>query len=243
MIKYKNKTEGVGKSSLISTFVSRHFSEVVPGIMTRVRLPPDPENSCITTIVDSQGGDAALISAVANMSTAGTTTTASNSMINNNITSNTDGNSIISGGGGGERGGGMETLTIPNSPSASVSIAPTTPGGSTYTALRSFSTSARPSGMGGIENVDSIILIYDLDRDETFFRLENHWLPLIERCYNGGVSNYVPTKFNDFFLNLHLFKLKKKKNSHMNEIPADTFVFSILLFCCHIDIVTGNCCR
>jgi len=90
--------EGVGKSSLISTFVSRHFSEVVPGIMTRVRLPPDPENSCITTIVDSQGGDAALISAVANMSTAGTTTTASNSMINNNITSNTDGNSIISGG-------------------------------------------------------------------------------------------------------------------------------------------------
>ena len=42
--------------------------------------------------------------------------------------------------------------------------------------------------MGGIENVDSIILIYDLDRDETFFRLENHWLPLIERCYNGEVS-------------------------------------------------------
>jgi hypothetical protein len=173
--------------------------------MTRVRLPPDPENSCITTIVDSQGGDAALISAVANMSSAGTTTTTttSNATINNN--SNTDGNSIISGGGGGgERGGGgggggaMETLIIPSSPSASVSIAPTTPGGSTYTALRSFSTSARPSGMGGIENVDSIILIYDLDRDETFFRLENHWLPLIERCYNGGVSSYVPEKLKDF---------------------------------------------
>jgi hypothetical protein len=183
--------------------------------MTRVRLPPDPENSCITTIVDSQGGDAALISAVANMSTAGTTTTTSNSMINNNIASNTDGNSIISGGGGGERGGGgMETLTIPSSPSASVSIAPTTPGGSTYTALRSFSTSARPSGMGGIENVDSIILIYDLDRDETFFRLENHWLPLIERCYNGGVSGYIPIKLNDFFLILLLFKFKNKCFSH-----------------------------
>ena len=40
----------------------------------------------------------------------------------------------------------------------------------------------------GIDNVDSIILIYDLDRVETFFRLENHWLPLIERCYNGEVS-------------------------------------------------------
>ena len=47
--------EAVGKSSLISTFVSRYFSEGVPGIMTRVRLPPDPENSCVTTIVDSQG--------------------------------------------------------------------------------------------------------------------------------------------------------------------------------------------
>eukprot|EP00536_Pseudo-nitzschia_multiseries_P011105 jgi/Psemu1/259582/estExt_Genewise1Plus.C_3620048 len=129
--------EGVGKSSLISTFVSRHFSEVVPGIMTRVRLPPDPENSCITTIVDSQGGDAALISAVANMAT---------------------------------------------------------------TALRSFSTSARPNGMGGIENVDSIILIYDLDRDETFFRLENHWLPLIERCYNGELPVIVAGNKMDLFL-------------------------------------------
>ena len=59
--------EGVGKSSLISTFVSRYFSEVVPGMMTRVRLPPDPHSACITTIVDSQGADAALLSAVANV--------------------------------------------------------------------------------------------------------------------------------------------------------------------------------
>merc|ERR1719162_1660303 len=133
--------EGVGKSSLISTFVSRHFSEVVPGIMTRVRLPPDPENSCITTIVDSQGGDAALITAVANMSTA---TTMSNTMIN--VASNNDGvgsvggigggNSIIS---GGERGGGIENTTA-SSPSVSVSIAPTTPG-STY--------------LGGVNNSNS----------------------------------------------------------------------------------------
>jgi hypothetical protein len=39
-----------------------------------------------------------------------------------------------------------------------------------------------------VENVDSIILVYDLDRVETFFRLENHWLPLIERCYSGKAS-------------------------------------------------------
>lgn len=160
-------TEGVGKSSLISTFVSRHFSEVVPGIMTRVRLPPDPENACITTIVDSQGGDAALMSVVATMSM----------------------------GGGGPMGGTLEglgatagqtVLGTPSSSTATMGAGPSTL--DTLPSLRTFSTSANPSGMGGIENVDSIILIYDLDRDETFFRLENHWLPLIERCYNGNVS-------------------------------------------------------
>ena len=163
--------------------------------MTRVRLPPDPENSCITTIVDSQGGDAALISVVANMSTTATTSTTT-----------TDGDGSVGGSSGDnnmsiERGG-IDNVTIASSPSASVSMATTNPGSTflggannnshntneSITALRSFSSSARSSGMGGIENVDSIILIYDLDRDETFFRLENHWLPLIERCYNGGVS-------------------------------------------------------
>ena len=200
----------MGKSSLISTFVSRHFSEVVPGIMTRVRLPPDPENSCITTIVDSQGGDAALISAVANMATTGALTTAaainaSSTLSPTTATSMTDGGMVIGEGIERER---LDSLTVASSPSMSLSMA-TTPGsnflrGNSFgnmgnignssnaneqaTGMRSFSTSARSSGMGGIENVDSIILIYDLDRDETFFRLENHWLPLIERCFNGEVS-------------------------------------------------------
>jgi hypothetical protein len=131
-----SSSEGVGKSSLISTFVSRHFSEVVPGIMTRVRLPPDPDSSCITTIVDSQGGDAALMSAVAALSLSGGDSTNSLSSLQ-----------------------------------------------------KSLSSSTGASNVGGIENVDSIILIYDLDRVETFFRLENHWLPLIERCYNGEVRH------------------------------------------------------
>jgi len=221
--------EGVGKSSLISTFVSRHFSEVVPGIMTRVRLPPDPENSCITTIVDSQGGDSALISAVANMATAGAAgmaTAASSSTptgasvidgvgagINVGI-----GNGVVllDGSGHGERGG-LDNLTVASSPSASISMTATTPGSTflrgsnlghnsnsnsnqSFRGLRSFSTSGRPSGVGGIENVDSIILIYDLDRDETFFRLENHWLPLIERCYNGELPVIVAGNKMDLFL-------------------------------------------
>jgi GTPase SAR1 family protein len=160
--------EGVGKSSLISTFVSRHFSEVVPGIMTRVRLPPDPENSCITTIVDSQGGDAALMSAVATMSVAGGVPIAG----------------IMEGGSTARR---QTVLGTTSSSAATIGAGPSARM-ETLPSLRTFSTSANPSGMGGIENVDSIILIYDLDRDETFFRLENHWLPLIERCYNGNVS-------------------------------------------------------
>ena len=197
-ISYYQTAEGVGKSSLISTFVSRHFSEVVPGIMTRVRLPPDPENSCITTIVDSQGGDAALISAVANMATTGAAAAA--------LPTSPTTASITDGGNTSESidRGGLDSLTVASSPSMSLSMA-TTPGsnflrGNSYGNLANIGNSSvneqvpstrsftRPGGMGGIENVDSIILIYDLDRDETFFRLENHWLPLIERCFNGEVS-------------------------------------------------------
>lgn len=133
---FSETLEAVGKSSLISTFISHHFAEVVPGIMTRVRLPPDPDSNCITTIVDSQGGDAALISAVATMSLS----TA------------------------GEEAQSLKSSSITT-------------------------TNVRPNVATGIDHVDSIILVYDLDRMESFYRLENHWLPLIERCYNGEVSS------------------------------------------------------
>lgn len=115
--------------------------------MTRVRLPPDTENACITTVVDSQGGDAALMSALANLAILGSNT----------------------------------------SPGETPSAMASTP-----TALFNLQKSLSSSGShaNGIEKVDSIILVYDLDRDETFFRLENHWLPLIERCYNGEVRNH-----------------------------------------------------
>jgi hypothetical protein len=100
----------VGKSSLISTFVSRqpfggtlHQHRVVPGLMARVQLPPDPRHpSCITTIVDSQGGDTAIMD-------------------------------------------------------------------------------------GTMETIDAIVLVYDLSKEETFVQLEDHWLPLIERVYEGKV--------------------------------------------------------
>jgi hypothetical protein len=71
--------------------------------MARVQLPPDPRHpSCITTIVDSQGGDTAIID-------------------------------------------------------------------------------------GTMETIDAIVLVYDLSKEETFAQLEDHWLPLIERVYEGKV--------------------------------------------------------
>jgi GTPase SAR1 family protein len=38
-----------------------------------------------------------------------------------------------------------------------------------------------------IIDVDSIILVYDSNRIDTLERLECHWLPLIEYCFNGKV--------------------------------------------------------
>ena len=186
-------SEGCGKSSLISTFVSRYFSEVVPGIMTRVRLPPDPHSSCITTIVDTQGADAALLSAVANMSLS--------SSARGGGATNTDPTSSAATGGAGAastdsfssfmhraEGGGASAVS-------STHQIPT-PRGAGYSTVM---------GTGVSGNVDSIILVYDLDRVETFFRLENHWLPLIERCYNGEVRTISRLSQNEKKNGSHAF--------------------------------------
>lgn len=47
---------------------------------------------------------------------------------------------------------------------------------------------AEPSLIG---NIDSIVLVYDLSREETFTRLNNHWLPLIENFYHGKVGEIL----------------------------------------------------
>lgn len=196
--------EGVGKSSLISTFVSRYFSEVVPGIMTRVRLPPDPDTGCITTIVDSQGADAALISAVAALSLGG---------------------GVGGGGGGATLGGSSASLmglmegsqaqqqhpmttntTQPAEPlkaseqqKSTPAASATAPATSTPFTSRTTPPLTNTNTTPGIDNIDSIILVYDLDRVETFFRLENHWLPLIERCYDGKIPVIVAENKMDLF--------------------------------------------
>lgn len=117
--------------------------------MTKVRLPPDPTigGFIITTIMDSQDGDVALISAAE----------AIDSTCDADAVSEmgSTGTSTDSGVGGGY---------LMDSVERSVNFG------------------------GGIDHVDSIILVYDLGRIETFDRLESHWLPLIERCYNSKVS-------------------------------------------------------
>lgn len=139
---------GVGKSSIISTFVSRHFSNAVPGKMTKVRLPPDSTigGFIITTIMDSQDGDAALVSAAGAIDSIGDGDVVSEM---GSASTSTD---------SGLGGGYMLDLV-----ERSVNFG------------------------GGIDHVDSIILVYDLGRIKTFDRLESHWLPLIERCYNSKI--------------------------------------------------------
>ena len=143
---YSNIGE-VGKSSLISTFVSRHFSEHVPGILTRVSLPPDPSlYKCTTTIIDTQEGDTILSNA---LTLSRSSDNKKNSIAGDN--SSKSGEDVTGG------------ISESNHESAAKLLATASP----------------------FRNVDAIMLVYDLGKIDTFHRLEQHWLPLIEQCYNG----------------------------------------------------------
>ena len=145
--------------------------------MTRVRLPPSPAvgGSVITTIMDSQGGDAALISALSEVPRG--------APLSRNQDTDSIGNSPDV---GVTQGGSNRVDSDPSAVSGTVGLG--TPGYSGSGAKRGFVEKSVNYG-DGINHVDSIILVYDLDRIETFTRLESHWLPLIERCYNGEVGS------------------------------------------------------
>jgi hypothetical protein len=127
--------------------------------MTRVRLPPDPNTSCVTTIVDSQGGDAALLEAV-------------QAMLPERLPSDTSLKALL------ER-----ASTELSSSSSKQSGGDTSP---TVQKRAPVNEQTVPP-LGPLGSVDSIVLVYDLDRVDTFHRLEDHWLPLIERCYGDRV--------------------------------------------------------
>lgn len=198
-------TEGVGKSSLISTFVSRYFSEIVPGRMTRVRLPPDPSlSSCVTTIIDTQGGDSALIQSISSKFMLQQQQLRSATSINSLQALLEQSTESIAP----QTGASLSPIPAAAAPSATVGLGETSdipntdksttskdqaailaPSAATLSGSTT-STTTSSSSNTAIENVDSIILVYDLDRVESFFRLENHWLPLIEKCYDGKVSTF-----------------------------------------------------
>ena len=143
--------EGVGKSSLISTFVSRHFSEHIPKLLTRVHIPPDPLLSrCSATLVDTTDGDSALQNVL--------------SLSQENI-----GNSLAS-----------ATTSDNDDPASTVQQSAGSLLASTV-----------------FRNVDAMVLVYDLSREETFHRLEDNWLPLIERCYKGKIPVIVAGNKSD----------------------------------------------
>lgn len=173
--------EGVGKSSLISTFVSRRFSEIVPDVMTRVRLPPDPSLSynvesptatrskhkggggCVTTIVDTKADDFSSIES-SSLNTASEDTTSVPLEIKE------------------EKGDlkNIEGSTLSFNSDSSDSL------GIKSVELLQNKNQANFKGTN-FDSVDVIILVYDLEQDETFQRVENYWLPLLQQCYDEEV--------------------------------------------------------
>lgn len=161
----------------MSTFVSRHFSERVPGVLTRVRLPPDPHLSkCTTTIIDTQGGDTVLSNAFSLSGTDRDSLVSADTIPrfgkpHVDVASNDDGVSSPPG---------------CNFPTMGVGVSEKS-GGSSPTS----SSGKQDSAVNPYRSVDAIILVYDLERIESFRRLEDHWLLLIERCYSGELPVIV----------------------------------------------------
>lgn len=127
---------------MISTYVSRHFSERVPGLMTRVRLPMSFNSGRSKAGSGGGGGGDAVVSKGK-----------SNEQVN------MDGN--VSGGSGSGNGTSNPIITIIDTQSSNVE-----------------------SLLAAEENVEAVVLVYDLDRPSTFQRLEGYWLPLLERCFS-----------------------------------------------------------
>lgn len=154
----------MGKSSLISTFVSRHFPEQIPKLLTRVHLPPDRLLSdCTTTIVDTHDGDAALQNALS-----------------------------LSVSGSKDRESSVDAPVSGESPLSSSTPSPSSSFDDKQSA-ESFLASTV------FRNVDAMVLVYDMSREDSFNRLEEYWLPLIERCYRGNIPVIIAGNKLDVF--------------------------------------------
>lgn len=196
--------EGVGKTSLISTYISRHFvEEGLPGCMTRFTLPPDTttympylvlggeeeeENGApsrkgfVCSIVDTQ--EAALTLLPKRWTTSDR---CSSDIGDANATTKNNSSSSSS------------SLTSPNSSLSSPTAATNAIANDVSLPVTQNIRNRIPTAQTKIQrdtmDVNVIVLVYDLVRSESFARLEQHWLPLIETCFDGEVSiNFIPAR-------------------------------------------------
>jgi GTPase SAR1 family protein len=189
--------EGVGKTSLISTYISRHFvEEGLPGCMTRFTLPPDTitympylvlggeedgkkgvasQKGFVCSIVDTQGTHATLLP---KPWTTGDRCSADVGDANGTTKINSSSSS--------------SSLTSPNSSLSSPTIVTNTDDVSlsmTHNNRTSVPTAHSTKNKRDALDANAIVLVYDLVKSESFKRLEEHWLPLIETCFDGEVSS------------------------------------------------------
>lgn len=171
--------------------------------MTRVRLPPDPSsNNCITTIVDSRGADASLASAAVARGLLPADHASTASLVELGKSSSTSGGETSSSNAG--AGGAASAAASSSEGYGGSSMRSEQPESSAIGIGGATASSALLAG--GMGDIDCIVLVYDLDRVETFYRLENHWLPLIERCFSGEVRTLLQGSWcvDDLFMEFGL---------------------------------------
>ena len=167
----KKKSEQVGKSSLISTFVSQYFVEDggVPGLMTRVQLPTMTETHYYFSYPHGR---------LQQQQQSPPTRRNNNNHNNNNHNFSDDDNDQKT----------TITTAIVDSQQGDVAFLPQPVRATSTSTGSSGATSTTTVVVAPPKQVDSILLVSDLSRPDTLTRLEQHWLPLLEQAYQGKVS-------------------------------------------------------
>ena len=117
--------------------------------MTRVRLPPDPATQCVTTLVDSQHGDAALLQLLT------TRQWQEQQAQQRGMVASASTNSLQA---------FLEASSSTTTPASTGAATSTNPPAGTPIAWPDTTFEAASAATTLAEQVDSIILVYDLDR-------------------------------------------------------------------------------
>ena len=140
---------------MVSTFLSRQFSETVPGTMARIRVP---------------------VEAITTTSISSSPTATSGAAVNHGKILNN--NKLL-----------YSTTTIIDTQDEEATTTSSTAGEEdTKTGEGSSSNNDKLCGISA-ERINAIILVYSLDKMDTFVRLESYWLPLIEHIFTNCNSD------------------------------------------------------